>query len=53
MNIFRENFKKTEFEPKVAHLHNFEHNMNFPGKSKTVTFNQSLMPVIKYNFRKI
>lgn len=40
------------FDIKMKHLSHFDHNMNFPCKYKTVTFNHSLMPVIRWNLRK-
>ena len=65
MPVKKYNFRKTwRTDPGISSecwfwAHNssfsthFGHNQNFPWKSKTVTFAHSLMPVTKYNFRKI
>ena len=53
MSKFWENFKNVNLGTKMTHLHHFEQNMNFPYKSKTVTFTHSLIPDIWYNFKKL
>ena len=42
-------------DPRFQHLTHLTHfsNNTFPQKSKTVTLNHFLIPVIWYNFRKI
>ena len=53
MNRYREKFKNMILGPKMSHLQHSGHNESFPEKSERVILNHFLIPVIKYNFRKI
>ena len=48
----REYFKYIYCGSKKDLFPNFEHNINFPSKSKTFNFTHSLLEVIRYDFRK-
>ena len=52
MNRHRKEFKNIFLGPKMSHLPNFGHHINFLYKSETVILTHYLILVIRFNFKK-